>query len=217
MEAAARAPEIPATERPDEKVKRDLATVQEKINLATAMLEPLNSSAEVDANEALLSVIGFLEACIPRVRELVEAGMSGALQEDTLVKCLGINDNLLQILEFVENPKLCIKSDKSDTGGNHKEPPVPPTNDFDAFAIGDDDDDDDDFNDFMAAGDSKPAAAPTNTTTSTVLDELLLAPDPQPTESHNSTKDTDSAQKSNITDEFDDFFGERTNETKFQG
>lgn len=211
MEAAARAPQIPVTERPDEKVKRDLETVQEKINLATAMLEPLNSSAEVDANEALLSVIGFLEACVPRVRELVEAGMSGALQEDTLVKCLGINDNLLQILEFVENPQLCVKSEKSDAGGI-KDAPTPPINEFDVFGIGDDDDD---FNDFMQAGDSKPAAAQTNTATSTALDELLLAPDPQPTESLNVTKDAESTQKSNVTDDFDDFFGERTNEKGF--
>lgn len=212
MEAAARAPEIPVTERPDEKVKRDLATVQEKINLATAMLEPLHSSAEVDANEALLSVIGFLEACIPRVRELVEAGMSGALQEDTLVKCLGINDNLLQLLEFVENPQLCVKSNKTDAKAT-KEPTAPPTNEFDVFGIGDDDEDDE-FNDFMDAGDGKPSAAPTSTAASTVLDELLLAPDPTPTDRRDGSTDVASAHTSNVMDDFDDFFGERTNGTR---
>jgi len=119
-------------------------------------------------------------------------------------------------LEFVENPQLCVKSDNTDAKAT-KEPTAPPTNEFDVFGIGDDDDDDDDdddFNDFMDAGDGKPTAAPTNTVASTVLDELLLTPDPTPADSRNGTTDVASAHTSNVMDDFDDFFGEQTNGTR---
>lgn len=203
MEATARTePEIKPSQRPDEKVKRDLEIVQEKINLATSMLEPLNSSDEVDSNEGLLSVIGFLEACLPRVRELVEAGMGGALQENTLIKCLAINDNLLQVLEYVEKPQLCVRNDAHAKGSSV----TPPTDEFRNFGIGDDDDD---FSDFIDASDSKlPAHSTsymnTNTKASTLLDELLLTPD---TQDKNLKISTGSSANHSL-DDFDDFFGD---------
>lgn len=195
--------EINLSERPDEKVKRDLETVQEKIKLAASMLEPLNSSAEVDSNEALLSVIGFLEACLPRVRELVEAGMGGALQENTLIKCLAINDNLLQVLEYVEKPQLCVNKDVK----ANKSSTAPPTEEFHTFGISDDDDD---FSDFMDAGDSKLPAQSTshknnNTSPPSTFDDLLLAHDIQ-------EKKLNTASGSSAThspDDFHDFFGEQ--------
>ena len=39
-------------------------------------------------------------------------------------------------MEFVENPQLCVKSEKSDAGGI-KDAPTPPINEFDVFGIGD--------------------------------------------------------------------------------
>jgi len=50
------------------------------------------------SNEALLGVVGFLEACAPRMVELVEAAAQGALLEETLMKCLEVNDRLLKVL-----------------------------------------------------------------------------------------------------------------------
>jgi len=33
--------------------------------------------------------------------------MTGALAEDTVVKCLTVNDSLCQVLELVEHPEKC--------------------------------------------------------------------------------------------------------------
>mmetsp|Transcript_4445 Transcript_4445/g.8550 ORF Transcript_4445/g.8550 Transcript_4445/m.8550 type:complete len:296 (+) Transcript_4445:143-1030(+) len=156
-------PSIPPTQLPDTKVLQDLSTVIEKINLCTTMLHPLNSTQEVDQDESLLTIIGFLEACVPRVRELIEAGMTGALQEDTVVKCLAVNDSLCQVLEFVEHPEKCVavaaavrgegvgvggdgggskdvqRNQQTQTQGQPKDDLV---QEFDAFGITDDDDDD---------------------------------------------------------------------------
>jgi len=44
-----------------------------------------------------------LEACAPRMVELVEAAAQGALIESTLIKCLEINDRLLKVLSDCDN------------------------------------------------------------------------------------------------------------------
>ncbi|GFH55315.1 hypothetical protein CTEN210_11791 [Chaetoceros tenuissimus] len=201
------APSIPPTSTPDSKILSDLATVIEKINLCTSMLYPLTSTYEIDQDESLLTIIGFLEACCPRVRELIEAGMTGALQEDTVVKCLTVNDLLLQVLEFVEHPETC--NQKEEVKEDKKVEAV--VDDFDAFGIMDEDDLLDDF-------DSKPAAASSSVeetakaekTTTNHLDDLLLAPVPEPVSNTTSTSaDTTKPKEDTTTDDFDDFFNSR--------
>jgi hypothetical protein len=51
-----------------------------------------------DANEALLTVIGFLEACVPRMVELIEAAAQGALSPETFEECFVVNDKLTNAL-----------------------------------------------------------------------------------------------------------------------
>lgn len=202
---ASPAPSIPPTRTSDSKILSDLATVIEKINLCTSMLQPLTATSQIDEDESLLTIIGFLEACVPRVRELVEAGMTGALAEDTILKCLSVNDSLLQVLEFVEDPAKC-KPALHDTDTSDKK--------FDAFGIVDDDD---------LFGDQKssaknlkktPASAPTESssnasaslsTTTSALDELLLSP----AATNGATEKTPAEDK-----DFDDFFNERVTDTK---
>lgn len=61
--------------------------VSDKITLCRQMLP---ESAGVDKDEALSEVVGFLEACRPRMVDLVEAGIGGSLREDTFNKCLQV-------------------------------------------------------------------------------------------------------------------------------
>ena len=70
--------------KPDEKILSDLSTLNEQIALTQSMLVnagPLSSITN-DTNEALLTVVGFLEACVPRMMELIEAAASGALKPE---------------------------------------------------------------------------------------------------------------------------------------
>ena len=87
---------------PDSKVLGDLATLSEQISLCQSMLPNAGGSAAVDDDEALLTVIGFLEACAPRVVELIEAAAQGALKEDTFERCLVVNDQLTTLLSDVD-------------------------------------------------------------------------------------------------------------------
>eukprot|EP00904_Undaria_pinnatifida_P013217 jgi/Undpi1/9025/HiC_scaffold_26.g11485.m1 len=79
-----------------EKLVADLQMVKDKITLCRQMLP---ESAGVDKDDALSEVVGFLEACRPRMVDLVEAGMGGALGEDIFASCLQINDALLRTLD----------------------------------------------------------------------------------------------------------------------
>ena len=91
---------------PDRKVLKDLSALSEQITLCQSMLRPEDGSkVDVDSNEALLAVIGFLEACVPRMVQLVEAGAQGVLKEDTMVKCLEVNDVLCKTLEDLDHPE----------------------------------------------------------------------------------------------------------------
>mmetsp|Transcript_38823 Transcript_38823/g.81614 ORF Transcript_38823/g.81614 Transcript_38823/m.81614 type:complete len:235 (+) Transcript_38823:110-814(+) len=91
---------------PDEKVLQDLSTLSEQITLCQSMLVNAGPTSSIDANEALLTVIGFLEACVPRMVELIEAAAQGALKEETFEKCLVVNDKLTNVLADVEkDPK----------------------------------------------------------------------------------------------------------------
>jgi len=98
----------------DSKILKDLATLVDQIKLCYSMLRPSDGSkVHIDSNDALLSVIGFLEACVPRMIELIDAGAQGALAEETMVKCLEVNDALCQTLENLDTP---LKLKKVDVG-----------------------------------------------------------------------------------------------------
>ena len=91
---------------PDDKILADLELVNEQVTLCNSMV------TERDDNDpALLKVLGFLEACLPRMDELLVAAMmssdfAGAvvLQEDTIHVCLTTYERLLLTLEQCQSP-----------------------------------------------------------------------------------------------------------------
>jgi len=87
---------------PDEKITADLSTLSDQISLCQSMLVNVGPLSSIQDNEALLTVIGFLEACVPRMVELIEAAASGAIKEETFEMCLTVNDKLTNILADVE-------------------------------------------------------------------------------------------------------------------
>jgi len=87
---------------PDAKIMKDLETLSYQINLCRDMLK---TSGDPANREPLLETIEYLEACAPRMVELVEAAAQGALKEEaTLMKCLEMNDILVKILADCDNP-----------------------------------------------------------------------------------------------------------------
>ena len=88
----------------DTKILQDLETLEEKMELCQAMLNPGagDPSPSLKTSDAMLAVVGFLEACAPRMVELVEAAAQGALSEDIFAQCLDVNDRLQKQLADVE-------------------------------------------------------------------------------------------------------------------
>ena len=91
---------------PDEKVNADLNTLSEQIDAARALLAApeCNTASDVDGNETLLVYLGFLEACVPRMEQLVEGALGGKVGEETLEKILLLNDRLNRTLDDCDNP-----------------------------------------------------------------------------------------------------------------
>lgn len=81
------------SEAADAKILADLNVLREKMDLCDSLLPTATAS-----DDAFLGVVGFLEACAPRVVELVEAAAQGALGETMLVECLAVNDRLTTLL-----------------------------------------------------------------------------------------------------------------------
>ena len=102
----------------DVKVLTDLSTLEEQIDLCQTML---SAERDVDSDEALLAVIGFLEACVPRMVELIQAGMQGALREKALEKCFLVNDRLCRTLEDCDEPDPSKRTGKSKTASSSGE------------------------------------------------------------------------------------------------
>eukprot|EP00550_Attheya_septentrionalis_P001551 CAMPEP_0198291244 /NCGR_PEP_ID=MMETSP1449-20131203/8836_1 /TAXON_ID=420275 /ORGANISM="Attheya septentrionalis, Strain CCMP2084" /LENGTH=221 /DNA_ID=CAMNT_0043989859 /DNA_START=127 /DNA_END=792 /DNA_ORIENTATION=+ len=109
---------------PDGKVEADLVTLTEQIELCRSMMKSSSGSNVGEGDEALLGVIGFLEACAPRMLELVQAGTQGALSETILEQCLTANDLLLHVLSDLDNP---FSSPPSAASAASKKPDDPTT------------------------------------------------------------------------------------------
>ena len=122
----------------DNKITADLNVVIEKMDLLDSMLKPGADSPapSLKNHEALLAVIGFLEACAPRMVELVEAAAQGALSGHVLEKCLAVNDRLLKQLQEIDTIAL-TETAASTTAASA------PVKDMAELLLDDDDDDDD--------------------------------------------------------------------------
>ena len=92
-----------STSNADSKILSDLQTLAEKMDLCDFMLNPGAADPKLSMkSESMLAVIGFLEACAPRMVELVEAAATGALSEEVFAECLSANDRLQKLLEDVD-------------------------------------------------------------------------------------------------------------------
>lgn len=87
----------------DTKILSDLSTLTEKMDLCHSMMNPGAADPKLSLqSEAMLAVIGFLEACAPRMVELVEAAATGVLSEEVFAECLSANDRLQKLLSDVD-------------------------------------------------------------------------------------------------------------------
>jgi hypothetical protein len=89
----------------DAKIMADLAVLKEKMKLAEEMLRPPDGAPQpsLKDNKTMLNVVGFLEACAPRMVELVEVGTQGdAFGEEVLMECLQVNDALQTMLSDID-------------------------------------------------------------------------------------------------------------------
>lgn len=82
----------------NEKILEDLELVHEQMTLCNSLL--LKRESE---DRALLAVIGFLEACLDRLEELVVCNHS-ELSEETTQICLTTYDRLIMTLEKCDSP-----------------------------------------------------------------------------------------------------------------
>ncbi|GMH99608.1 hypothetical protein TrST_g10791 [Triparma strigata] len=93
------------------KVTSDLTSLSDRITLLIEMRKEGSGD-----DEALLSVVGFLEACAPRVQNLIQAGAEGILGEECFMKCLEVNDRLVAVLSDEGEKKKGGLKDDTDEG-----------------------------------------------------------------------------------------------------
>jgi hypothetical protein len=174
------------------KILKDLGTLREKMDLAKEMLNPGAGTPKLSVkSEAFMAVIGFLEACAPRMIELVEAAsMSGVLSEAVFEELLNSNDRLQTVLADIETAALTetpAYTTAASAGG-----PAAGTNEGSSTDLTDQ------FGDLLLdepAAPSSPAAAGAKTTGEE--------------EESDDSKQPASVPASSSVDEFDAFFAER--------
>jgi hypothetical protein len=174
----------PSSADANTKIMMDLQSVNEKIDILRSMLHPANGAPKLSIhNDAIKAVVGFLEACQPRLIELVEAAsISGVLSEQVFEEVLQCNDRLQKILsEDVETAALTETTAETTVA---KAPDV--TDQFDDLLLGD-------------LAESTPAAAAGGVGVKTTGEDISSSDMKQP-----ATIPTSSSN-----DEFDAFFAER--------
>eukprot|EP00533_Pseudo-nitzschia_delicatissima_P007277 CAMPEP_0116100060 /NCGR_PEP_ID=MMETSP0327-20121206/12096_1 /TAXON_ID=44447 /ORGANISM="Pseudo-nitzschia delicatissima, Strain B596" /LENGTH=195 /DNA_ID=CAMNT_0003591971 /DNA_START=254 /DNA_END=841 /DNA_ORIENTATION=- len=180
------------TMQADTKISNDLAILKEKMNLLDSMIFPTDSSApklSVKTNEAVRSVVGYLDACGPRMIELVTACMSrdGVVSEEVFGDVLACNDRLQKLLGDVDT-LLLVETPASTTAASAAAAEAAPTSEDLTDQFGD-----------LLLGDENPFAEPdvptagAKTTGEEEEDEKPIA-----------------APAAAAKDPFDDFFAERT-------
>jgi hypothetical protein len=90
----------------DQKVLDDLNILLEKMDQCHTKLGELKSNATaIPKSNELYDIVGFLEACAPRMVELVEAVAQGnaSLSDIVLMKALEVNDRLIKTLSDLDS------------------------------------------------------------------------------------------------------------------
>ena len=73
------------------------------VTLPDGELDDMDDDEE-EHNKKLMEVIGYLEACVPRMDELIWAGLDGDLKEETMKGCLEARDRLHVMLHHCDSP-----------------------------------------------------------------------------------------------------------------
>jgi hypothetical protein len=185
-----------------------LGILKEKMDLCDSMMNPGAGMPAVSVkSDAMLAVIGFLEACSPRMIELVEVAASGALSEAVLEEVLVCNDRLQKQIADIEAAALTETTASTtvasasasnpgcgDVGGDL-------TAQFDDLLLGPVDDPS-----YSSLG--QPVATGTAGLKSTGEEDTVAAFG-QYTAGVDDDKKPPAIQKSSSDDEFDSFFNER--------
>ena len=183
----------------DTKISNDLAVLKEKMNLLDSMIHPTDASTpklSVKTNASVRSVVGYLDACGPRMIELVTACMSqeNVLSEEVFGDVLGCNDRLQKLLADVDT--LLMTETTASTTAAAAAPAAAAEADltaqFDDLLLGAEGD---------LFGDEPPVAASVPPAGAKTKGE---EEDGKP-----------AAVPSEPADPFDDFFAERTSDSKF--
>jgi len=95
----------------DVKISKDLLVLKEKMDLLDSMLHPVDIASpklSVLTNDAIRVVIGYLDACAPRMVQLVEACTTsfGVVSEENLCDVFACNDRLQLLLSDVDTRML---------------------------------------------------------------------------------------------------------------
>jgi len=128
VEQQAEQPSNDAPKEADRKILADLDILLEKMDRCDSFLRPNGgklTATPVYKSDECLEVIGFLEACAPRMVELVEAAAQGALSETAFEKCLLVNDRLTTVLSDIDAVELTDEAPAVAAAGSE--------DDFDAF------------------------------------------------------------------------------------
>lgn len=98
----------PLQDSTDNKILNDLNTVNEKMDIIEGLLRPVggNPVPSVGNDVTIMSLLGFLEACSPRMVQLVEGAAQGLVSEHVLVKCLEVNDRLTKVMADIDTAAL---------------------------------------------------------------------------------------------------------------
>jgi hypothetical protein len=88
----------------DQKIMADLAVLRGHLDKCDSFLRPGGAMfrESLPKTDELLETIGFLEACAPRMVELVEAAAQGAVGDLVLMESLQLNDRLAKCLTDIE-------------------------------------------------------------------------------------------------------------------
>lgn len=94
-----------STAQADAKISNDLVVLKDKMDLLESMILHNEKQLSVKTNEAVRSVVGYLDACGPRMIELVTACTTtsqSVLSESVFGNVLGCNDRLQKLLSDVD-------------------------------------------------------------------------------------------------------------------
>jgi len=81
------------------KLRADFGAVTEKVTLYCELI----AAGVSRDDETVVTLVGFLDACAERLKEVIEAGTQGQLPEELFALCLKVNDVVLQTLDADKN------------------------------------------------------------------------------------------------------------------